>query len=169
LFTAFAALFVVSAYPKDGVTTSYFLLVMLIMVLNSFMSTVQFVGMGSYFTKISDPAIGGTYMTLLNTLSNLGGTWPKYFVLLAVEYFTEAPCSLLDADGGIINCTDQKAKDLCTKMSGTCSYQKDGYYFVNSLCISFGLITLLFYILPKVQELERLPDSMWRLKRKNQE
>ena len=26
-------------------------------------------------------------MTLLNTLSNLGGTWPKYFILTSVETF----------------------------------------------------------------------------------
>ncbi|KAJ1567152.1 hypothetical protein HK096_010802 [Nowakowskiella sp. JEL0078] len=60
----------------------------------SFAGTVQFVSLGSFFTKISDPAIGlrGTYMTLLNTIANLGGTWPNFFVLKAVDYFTDATC-----------------------------------------------------------------------------
>jgi Acetyl-coenzyme A transporter 1 len=69
-------------------------------------STVQFVGISAFHTQIADPLIGGTYMTvialfsqeifvaktrvpdachasfqLLNTVSNLGGTWPRYFVL----------------------------------------------------------------------------------------
>jgi hypothetical protein len=60
------------------------------------LSTIQFVGISAFHTRISDPVIGGTYMTvchlqtwpllsyrsqLLNTFTNLGGTWPKYFVL----------------------------------------------------------------------------------------
>jgi PAT family acetyl-CoA transporter-like MFS transporter 1 len=31
--------------------------------------------MMAFFAKISDPAIGGTYMTLLNTIANLGSKW----------------------------------------------------------------------------------------------
>jgi hypothetical protein len=28
-----------------------------------------------FFSLVSDPTIGGTYMTLLNTITNLGGAW----------------------------------------------------------------------------------------------
>jgi PAT family acetyl-CoA transporter-like MFS transporter 1 len=28
----------------------------------------------------------------LNTISNLGGTWPKWFVIQAVDYFTASEC-----------------------------------------------------------------------------
>jgi hypothetical protein len=63
---------------------------------------VQFVGITAFHTQIADPLIGGTYMTvsfdfccsqsavftdlvvrvqLLNTVSNLGGTWPKVTVI----------------------------------------------------------------------------------------
>lgn len=31
-------------------------------------------------------------MTLLNTVSNLGGTWPRYFVLKAVDAWTTSEC-----------------------------------------------------------------------------
>lgn len=73
----------VRSFPQDGATGGYFFVVMTATVLNSFTrydslepvacaiyidavySTVQFVGMGSFFTKISDPLIGGTYMTLV--------------------------------------------------------------------------------------------------------
>jgi len=90
----------VYGFPEDGVvTTSYFYMVLITTVATSFTSTVAFVSMGAFMTVIADPVIGGTYMTLLNTLSNFGGTWPRYFVLEAVDYFTVSSCSVLDTKG----------------------------------------------------------------------
>jgi len=40
----------------------------------------MFVPTIAFFAKVSDPVIGGTYMTLLNTVCNLG----VYFVLVMV-------------------------------------------------------------------------------------
>lgn len=54
----------------------------------------MFVSSSAFYTQIADPVIGGTYLTLLNTVSNLGGTWPRYFVLRGVDFFTQATCSL---------------------------------------------------------------------------
>ena len=54
----------------------------------------MFVSSSAFYTQIADPVIGGTYLTLLNTVSNLGGTWPRYFVLSGVDYFTKATCNL---------------------------------------------------------------------------
>eukprot|EP00966_Prymnesium_polylepis_P116816 2699538-Prymnesium_polylepis.1 len=31
----------------------------------------------AFFNRVSDPAIGGTYMTMLNTFANLGGSWVR--------------------------------------------------------------------------------------------
>jgi len=42
----------------------------------------------SFFAKISDKNIGGTYMTLLNTFGNMGGMWTVTFVLKSVDFFT---------------------------------------------------------------------------------
>ncbi|KAJ3333649.1 hypothetical protein HDU76_005629 [Blyttiomyces sp. JEL0837] len=115
--------------------------------------TVQFVGMGSFFTKISDPRIGGTYMTLLNTISNLGGTWPRYFVLHAVDNFTKSQCNLpSDFDASLhpdhsemdLKCLTEHSKTQCKSLGGTCDIISDGYY--------------------PVRWLEGLPESVWRLK-----
>lgn len=54
----------------------------------------MFVSSSAFHTQIADPVIGGTYLTLLNTVSNLGGTWPRYFILAGVDYFTKATCIL---------------------------------------------------------------------------
>ncbi|KAL1376731.1 hypothetical protein pipiens_004314 [Culex pipiens pipiens] len=50
----------------------------------------MFVAVMAFLARISDPAVGETYMTLLNTLSNLGGNWPITVVLWMVDLNQEA-------------------------------------------------------------------------------
>lgn len=57
----------VMLFPVAGVTTSYLVLVIVEHVFSTFMSTVMFVAVSAFHAKIADPAIGGTYMTLLAT------------------------------------------------------------------------------------------------------
>lgn len=52
----------------------------------------MFVAVMAFFAKISDPAVGGTYMTLLNTVCNLGGNWPTSIVLWLVDELTWKNC-----------------------------------------------------------------------------
>jgi PAT family acetyl-CoA transporter-like MFS transporter 1 len=52
----------------------------------------MFVSVMSFFAKISDPAVGGTYMTLLNTICNLGGNWPTTLALWLVDPLTVSHC-----------------------------------------------------------------------------
>ena len=65
----------------------------------------MFVGQMAFYNRVSDPKIGGTYMTMLNTISNLGGQWPGTFVLAskgwlerqgaANGFYGVAACSLV--------------------------------------------------------------------------
>ncbi|KAJ3360424.1 hypothetical protein GGF31_003242 [Allomyces arbusculus] len=152
---------VVSMFPADGnVTMSYFAIVILTTVLSSFMSTVQFVSLGAFFSHVADPVIGGTYMTLLNTLSNFGGTWPRYFVLEAVEYLTVATCSTTGE-----SCTSEAGKTACANADGTCDLVRDGYYWVGSASFLLGLVLLFNLIRPQVRFLESLPSSVWKVPR----
>lgn len=48
--------------------------------------------MVAFFAQISDPKIGGTYMTLLNTLFNLGGKWPSTLVLSVADLLSFKNC-----------------------------------------------------------------------------
>ncbi|RUS35362.1 acetyl-coenzyme A transporter 1-domain-containing protein [Jimgerdemannia flammicorona] len=99
---------VVRFYPSDGhVTAFYFWVIIASTVLSSFMSTVQFVSISAFMTTIADPVIGGTYMTV-GWMSqrcvwdnNFGGTWPKFFVLEAVDYFTVATCDVPETNGSV--------------------------------------------------------------------
>lgn len=52
----------------------------------------MYVAVMAFNAKISDPSIGGTYMTLLNTISNLAGNWPATLALWLVDPLTVKKC-----------------------------------------------------------------------------
>jgi len=52
----------------------------------------MFVSIMAFHAKISDPTIGGTFMTLLNTITNLGSVWPTTLVLWLVDPLTMKQC-----------------------------------------------------------------------------
>lgn len=68
LIAAVVAQATVMVYPDaEAVPGWYLLMVIGEHVLSTFMSTVMFVAVSAFHARISDPAIGGTYMTLLAT------------------------------------------------------------------------------------------------------
>merc|ERR1719208_452066 len=93
----------------------------------------MFVSIMAFFAKVSDPAVGGTYMTLLNTLTNLGGNWPSTLALWLVEPLTSKHCAPghnTNITHNIVSntCTDQAMIDSCTGAGGRCETVVDGYY-----------------------------------------
>jgi PAT family acetyl-CoA transporter-like MFS transporter 1 len=66
-----------------------------ILVLNEIAGGLLFVSFMSFFAKISDPAIGGTYMTLLNTITNLGSKWPNVTALYLLPKLTISVCRIV--------------------------------------------------------------------------
>lgn len=52
----------------------------------------MYVACMAFHAKVSDPLIGGTYMTLLNTVTNLGGNWPSTMALWMVDPLTSKEC-----------------------------------------------------------------------------
>lgn len=67
--------------------------------------SLQFNAQMTFFASRVDPAIGGSYMTLLNTAANLGGTWPASFVMYLVGALTVPPtCTLTN---GVEKCTGE--------------------------------------------------------------
>ena len=68
------ALVFVTPYIVAGgyVPAYYFIALIALYLIHQVFTSSMFVASMAFFAKISDPAVGGTYMTLLNTLSNLG-------------------------------------------------------------------------------------------------
>ena len=67
-------------------------------------NSVMFVAQMAFFNRVSDPKIGGTYMTMLNTISNLGGQWPGPAILsakAALEAYPTVDAFAVVAVGGV--------------------------------------------------------------------
>ncbi|KAK4117496.1 MFS general substrate transporter [Canariomyces notabilis] len=165
LAAAIIAQLTVSAFPSsDGVTPLYLLAVIGQHVLSTFTNTVMFVAVAAFHARIADPAIGGTYMTLLATVCNLGGTFPRFFVLRLVDAFTSATCQPPEkAEWAPYSCAVQADKERCLAAGGACVMHRDGYYMVNLICVVIGVVTFVTFIRPRVLQLQALPLRAWRL------
>ncbi|KAJ7071432.1 acetyl-coenzyme A transporter 1-domain-containing protein [Mycena amicta] len=165
---ALMATLIVYWFPKPPITMGFFIFLIIHTVFSSFASTVQFVGISAFHTRISDPLIGGTYMTLLNTFTNMGGTWPKWFVLKGVDLFSEATCKVKEGSTPLLTkvaeCVSDVGKEACKAAGGECHIEKDGYYIVSAICMLFGIAFLVLYIMPTARRLQALPISAWRVK-----
>lgn len=109
------------------------------------------------------------------SVSNLGGTFPRFFVLKLVDMFTTATCqpprvaplaSQLKNGASVItssfSCALESEKHRCVEGGGVCKIVSDGYYSVNILCIIIGAVTFVMYIRPKALQLQSLPLKAWR-------
>jgi MFS transporter, PAT family, solute carrier family 33 (acetyl-CoA transportor), member 1 len=75
-----------SAHPVAfGVLTA-------ISLLTSFSSTLMFTSMGTFFNRISDPDMGGAYLTMLNTILNIGITVPQVGMFALVDALSLNVC-----------------------------------------------------------------------------
>ncbi|KAL9116578.1 MAG: hypothetical protein Q9187_006896 [Circinaria calcarea] len=172
LVAAVLAQATVMIFPKDGVQTWYLLTVIASHIFSTFTSTVMFVAISAFHAKISDPVIGGTYMTLLATVSNLGGTFPRFFILKLVDFFTVATChppssppkdSQTTSITAPFSCVLEAEKHRCIEGGGTCVIDRDGYYTTNVVCVLLGLVTFFVYIRPAARKLQALPLRAWRI------
>ncbi|KXN81096.1 hypothetical protein AN958_06050 [Leucoagaricus sp. SymC.cos] len=168
LALALVATLIVYWFPETPYSFGFFVFVVVHTVLSSLASTVQFVGISAFHTRISDPLIGGTYMTLLNTFTNMGGTWPKWFVLKGVDLFSVATCHVTESGVELAvqaaECVSEHGKALCKDINGECITETDGYYVVSAICMLFGVLFLVAFIIPTARRLQALPTSVWRIK-----
>ncbi|XP_045163196.2 acetyl-coenzyme A transporter 1-like [Mercenaria mercenaria] len=118
----------------------------------------MFVSQMAFHAKISDPVIGGTYMTLLNTVANLGGNWPATVALWVVDGITWKSCE--GAEGH--SCYTADTLHECKEAGGTCVTTFDGYYVESALCIVIGFLWL-FWRSKKVRQLDALDMSAWKV------
>ena len=97
LFTIFLTFFVfitpVFKTSKNDYPAYYFLLYIILNGSYSILFSTQALSKTSFFTKISDKSIGGTYMTLINTIANIGNHWPITTALYLSDILTMKSCS----------------------------------------------------------------------------
>ncbi|KAL0477611.1 MFS transporter, PAT family, solute carrier family 33 [Acrasis kona] len=160
LLISVAGVFLVYSMPRDHtlIQPLYYLSAMIVFLLYSLCSNFMFVTQGAFFAKISDERMGGTYITLLNTLSNFGATYPKFFVFYFVEYFTTRTC-LKDVNA-LVESTC--GADTCL-VGEKCSILYDGYYYVSMFCIVLGVALYVMYT-PILNRIQSVPSESWTIK-----
>lgn len=161
VFTVIVAI-VVALAPRviDGhnVPVYYYGLLLLSYALYQITVYSMFVAAMAFFAKVSDPAVGGTYMTLLNTLCNLGGNWPNTLMLWLTDVLTWRQCS----NDATNTCTDAAQKDQCKAGDGACNVTVDGFYMELIICLLFGIVWFKF-AKGKINELQSLPVKSWHV------
>uniref|UniRef100_A0A672UG72 Solute carrier family 33 member 1 n=1 Tax=Strigops habroptila TaxID=2489341 RepID=A0A672UG72_STRHB len=117
---------------------------------------------GLSMPKVSDPLIGGTYMTLLNTVSNLGGNWPSTVALWLVDPLTVKECAGAQEQ----TCGTTVAEEVSFGAGGSCVTALDGYYVESIICVILGF-GWWFLLGPKFKKLQDEGQSSWKCKRSN--
>uniref|UniRef100_A0A1B6M8S9 Major facilitator superfamily (MFS) profile domain-containing protein n=1 Tax=Graphocephala atropunctata TaxID=36148 RepID=A0A1B6M8S9_9HEMI len=143
---------------KDYVPLHYYVLLVFLYGLHQITLYSMFVAQLSFFARISDPNMGGTYMTLLNTLANLGTSWPNSLILLFVDGFSSSFCSN-DMDN---NCSCASLIETCSTGQGECVKWLDGFYVLIALCTVYGLLWM-SWGRRTIRDLQRRPDHHWKV------
>lgn len=128
---------------EDGLYPAhYYGVLILIYAIHQVALYSMFVAVMAFFAKVSDPAVGGTYMTLLNTVCNLGGNWPTTLALWLVDPLTWKLCSLGSSSGVSFTCDGDDEKKKCVENGGACLTSVDGYYVESIVCCVVGFLWL---------------------------
>lgn len=155
--------------PEDGHFPQYYYgLIVLAFVVHQIFLYSMFVSIMAFFAKVSDPAVGGTYMTLLNTLTNLGGNWPATLALWWVDFLTVKKC---EVSAGSVNatmalenkCLGAEATKACEGLGGHCQTEVEGYYIESVVCVIIGFLWLVGWGWRTMMRLQAAPDEDWRV------
>ncbi|XP_054160405.1 acetyl-coenzyme A transporter 1-like [Oppia nitens] len=143
--------------PTDGSFPAYYYAVILFAyALHQIALYCMFVALMSFHARISDPLIGGTYMTLLNTITNLGGNWPQTLSLWLIDPLTRKTCSVNN-----MSCNDAVSLNACQASNGSCDVTTDGYYVEVVLSIIIGLLWFKWGR-SKIRALQMKPMTAWK-------
>lgn len=51
-------------------------------------------------------------------------------------------------------CVSDLGKERCSAIGGECITEQDGYYYVSMICVTFGVLFLVGYIMPTARRLQ---------------
>ncbi|XP_037027691.1 acetyl-coenzyme A transporter 1-like isoform X2 [Bradysia coprophila] len=130
----------------------YFPMLLLVECAYKICTTTISVSNMAFSAKISDPEHGATFMTLYNTISNLGSMWPTAIALWLIDPLTITRPCIDDAD------------TVCDKPTVKIF---DGYYIETIACIVIGYCWF-FWAQKTINKLQKRPESDWRIKKRDE-
>ncbi|KAH7699887.1 gland protein G8A07 [Aphelenchoides avenae] len=123
-----------------------------------------YLSMFAFCTQISDPKIGGTYMTLLNTLNNLGYKWPATLVLSVADFLTKKDCIDKGTKSVLSSCSSKADEELCVAEGNACMYVVDGYYLCVGICVAVGIVWYMLFF-RRIQRIQKIARKEWHVTR----
>ncbi|CAG0922692.1 unnamed protein product [Notodromas monacha] len=144
----------------------YYALLLAVYMMHQVTLYSMYVALMAFFAKVSDPKVGGTYMTLMNTLTNLGGNWPATLMLWIVDNLTLKAC-MSPANGERIDpvtCYEPDANEQCLGLGGRCEVTLDGYYIETAICVVIGFLWLQGWGRRTAKTLQNLPLKSWKVR-----
>lgn len=146
-----------STKVDGGFPVYYYAIVLLSYALHQVSLYSMYVALMAFHAKVSDPLIGGTYMTLLNTLTNLGSNWPSTLALWMVDPLTSKECQ----GAAMQTCGSPEEAGLCTNEGGVCVTTLDGFYVESVVCVVIGLAWWV-WLGKKMKGLQDQSPAAWR-------
>ncbi|XP_064159631.1 acetyl-coenzyme A transporter 1 isoform X1 [Anguilla rostrata] len=146
-----------SVRQDGGFPVYYYAVVLLSYAVHQVTLYSMYVALMAFNARVSDPVIGGTYMTLLNTVTNLGGVWPSTLALWLVDPLTSKECQ--GAVGQ--SCVSPEEAGLCFREGGICVTLLDGYYVESVVCVVIGFAWW-FWLGKRMKHLQEENPSAWQ-------
>eukprot|EP00475_Leptophrys_vorax_P013550 TRINITY_DN19921_c0_g2_i1.p1 TRINITY_DN19921_c0_g2~~TRINITY_DN19921_c0_g2_i1.p1 ORF type:complete len:300 (-),score=72.98 TRINITY_DN19921_c0_g2_i1:31-930(-) len=166
IFLCLLSLLIVYTFPsKENITLWTYSRIILFQLCYSLANNMIFVSQCAFFARISDDSIGGTYMTLVNTIANLGGTWPKFFVLYLIDSLTVKPTMVQEeVEQEIFEAAAAAAGATLSSSSSSAegSIFQDGYYIVGLSCVCLGVVWF-FMNYKTLLRLQSVELKVWRI------
>lgn len=155
----------------------YYIMIVAIYMVHQVFLYSMFVSIMAFFARISDPAVGGTYMTFLNTLTNLGGNWPATLALWWVDVLTYKKCDISSLntikDTNLTQtqlnelssniCHDKEHSKICESSGGKCKTEIEGYYVESVCCVIIGFLWLGLWGWRTIKRLQEASEADWRV------
>nr|CDS29949.1 solute carrier family 33 [Hymenolepis microstoma] len=159
--------------------------------ISSVFGSIIHLSQGTFHARIADPSLGGTYMTLLNTLSNLAVSLPSTILLFFIDPLTWRTCENASLEKVITSlnstatnrtqlvqlaqdflsnnatCKDFEGREACKLAGGLCRTIVDGYYLLSGVGFVCGIVA--YYFLHKMARyLDSKTVEAYRVKEKSE-
>uniref|UniRef100_A0A183SQP1 Acetyl-coenzyme A transporter 1 n=1 Tax=Schistocephalus solidus TaxID=70667 RepID=A0A183SQP1_SCHSO len=152
-------------------STTFYTSILVSLGLRSLFSNTMCVSHMAYNARVSDPTIGATYMTLLNTLASLSFRINETLVLYFMDLLTIRRCRYFapqwngSAALADLYCTSHDDVKTCINALGVCVSQTDGFYLETAITFVTGAILLFPLLRPLAHQLDATPISEYRIYR----
>ena len=164
---------------------SFYSSLVLFYVIGMLMDTACGISCMAFFSNISDESVGGTYMTFLTTITNLGGTYPGTAALFLIQWFSVKICLFPESvvtkatepgssystttsfnelrNTSAHNACQSTAKSVeCQGAGGKCVTVFDSYYYLSLVFYFIGFIWLLMFR-KRIRNLNNTEKASWKI------